>query len=288
MKAIIAVDGSDQSKLIAQNLEAFTSLEKVVLLHSFQVPQLAYPGTGMSIGHEFSMHAEQVLRVDGTRILEEIAKLLPDDIGPIHQRLERGSPAEIILSVSEQEKADLIIIGSRGLGVLREKALGSVSHRVVMNAPCSTLVVKGGAKSFRQVLVPIEQKEDAERIVVFLQTHPFRGNVQLTLLHVIPFAQPVLPVGALIPESWRKDLTQGGEQFLQDIAKRLSSLGYATSTIVKAGAPSVVIHEEAQRLEANLIMMGSQKKRKLSRFLLGSVSHSLVHNAPCSVLLLKP
>ena len=287
MKVIVAIDGSDQSKLIAQNLEAFAPVESLVLLHAFQVPHLAYPGTGMSVGHEFSLHAEQALRIEGTRILKEMATLIPDDIGPVHQRMEQGSPAEVILSVSEQEKADLIIVGSRGLGVIREKALGSVSHRVATNAPCSTLVVKDGAQFFRHILVPLEHKEDAERVVSFLRTHPFRGKVQLTLLHVIPFTQPVLPVGALIPESWRKDLIQGGEQFLQDIAKQFSVLGYATSTTVKAGAPSIIIHEEAQRLEANLIIMGTQKRSKLSRFFLGSVSHSTIHHGTCPVLLLK-
>ena len=287
MKVIVGIDGSDQGKLIAQSLEAFASVESLVLLHAFQVPQVAYPGTGMSVGHEFSLHAEQALRVEGTRILKEVAALIPEEIGPVLQRMEQGSPAEVILSVSEQEKADLIIIGSRGLGVIREKALGSVSHRVATNALCSTLVVKGAAKSFGNILVPIEHKEDAERIVSFFRTHPFRGKVQLTLLHVIPFAQPVLPVGALIPESWRNDLTQGGEQFLQGIAKQLSPLGYPTSTIVKSGAPSIVIHEEAQKLQANLIIMGTQKRGKLSRFLLGSVSHSAIHHGTCPVLLLK-
>ena len=287
VKVVVAVDRSDQGKLITQNLGTFAPLEQVILLHALQVPQLAYPGTGMSVGHEFSLRAEQALRDEGTRILEDVASQLPHDIGPIHRRLERGSPAEVVLSVTEQEKADLILIGSRGLGMIGEQALGSVSHRVVSHAACPTLVVRGGVDSFQNVLVPIEHKEDAEPLVLFLRTNPFRGNVQLTLLHVIPFAQPVLPVGALIPESWRTDMTESAEQFTNEIATRLSSLGYATSTMVKAGAPSIVIQEEAQRLEANLIIMGSQKIGKLSRFLLGSVSHSIVHHADCSVLLLK-
>ncbi|GJL61566.1 MAG: hypothetical protein NPIRA04_02200 [Nitrospirales bacterium] len=287
MKVVVAIDGSEHTTLIIQNLKALAPMEDILLLHALQVPQLAYPGTGMSIGHEFSKHAEEALREDGTRILEDVALQLPDDLGPIHQRLELGHPAEVILSISEREKPDLIIVGSRGLGVIREQALGSVSHRVMTHTPCSTLVVKGKNDSFQNVLVPIEHKTDAEHIVSFLSTHPFRGKVHLTFLHVIPFAQPVLPVGALIPESMRKNLIEDSEQFTNEIATRLSAVGYATSTIVRSGAPSIVIHEEARRLGANLIVMERQKKDTLNRFLLGSVSHSVTHHGTYSVLLLK-
>ena len=286
MKVVVAVDGSKQTNLIAQHLRGFAPCEDIILLHVFEVPQLAYPGTGMSVGHEFSLRAEHALRVEGSRTLEDVVSKIPRDLGSIQQRLEQGSPAEVILSVSEQEKIDLIIIGSRGLGVIREQVLGSVSHRVVTHAECSTLVMKTGVDSFWHVLVPIEHKTDAERIVSFLSTNPFHEKVQLSLLHVIPFAQPVLPVDALLPQSWRTDLIQGAEQFTNEIATRLASLGYPTSVTVKAGAPSTVIHEEAQQLHADLILMAQQHRSKLSRFLMGSVSHSTVHHSTCSVLLI--
>ncbi len=287
VKVVVAVDGSNQTNLIVQHLKLFTPLEDIILLHALQIPQLAYPGTGMSVGQEFSSRAEQVLRVEGTRILEEVASQIPHNLGPIHQRLERGSPAEVILSVSEREKADLIIVGSRGLGMIREHTLGSVSHRVLTHAKCSTLVMKAECDSRQHLLVPIEHRSDAERIISFFRTNPFEGNLQLSLLHVIPFAQSVLPVGALIPEPWRKDLIEGGEQFTNEIATRLSSQGYTTSVTVTYGAPSIVIHEEAQRLKPNLIVMRGQQHGKLSRFLLGSVSHSVIHHGTCSVLLLR-
>ena len=287
MKVIVAIDGSKQSQLIVHNLNAFAPCDNILLLHAFHVPQLAYPGTGMSVGHEFSNRAEEALRKEGLKILEDICSQLPKNIGPIHQQIERGTPADVILSTAEQEKADLIVIASRGLGVIREKALGSVSHRVVTHAPCSTLVVKDGCETFQKILIPLQHKTDAERIVSFLSRNPFRGQVHLTLLHVIPFAQPVLPVGALIPESLRKNLIEEGEQWTNEIAKCLNPLGYETATIVKAGSPSLVIHEEASKLNANLIVMKRQKKDTLSRFLLGSVSHSVIHHGTSSVLLLK-
>ncbi len=285
MKAIVALDGSEQSQIIIQNLKALSPLDDIELLHAYDVPQLAYPGTGMGVGHDFSVKAEKALRKEGNKILENVTTQLPRNVGPIRRQLEQGPTAEVILSAAKQENADLIIMGSRGLGIIQEHALGSVSHRVVTHASCATLVAKNRCDAFQHILIPLEQTKDAEQILSFLSRHPFRGRVKLTLLHVIPFAQPVIPVGALIPESYKKDLLAGAEQFTNAIAEQLALHGYSTSTIVKTGTPSIVIHEEAQRLDVNLILMGRQQRTRISRFFLGSVSHAIVHHTTCSILL---
>ena len=54
----------------------------------------------------------------------------------------QGAPAEVILEYAKQNGVDLIVIGSRGLGGIREFVLGSVSHNVVQHAKIPVLVVK--------------------------------------------------------------------------------------------------------------------------------------------------
>lgn len=56
--------------------------------------------------------------------------------------LLHGRPADEIIRYAEESGADLLVIGSRGLGALREFALGSVSHKVLTHAKCPVLVVK--------------------------------------------------------------------------------------------------------------------------------------------------
>ncbi len=53
-----------------------------------------------------------------------------------------GDPAEIIIETAKRQKADLIVMGSRGLrGIARIKALGSVTRRVMEHSECPVLVV---------------------------------------------------------------------------------------------------------------------------------------------------
>ena len=58
-------------------------------------------------------------------------------------RTEGGSkPGEIIVKVADEEKATMIVMGTRGLGKVRRTILGSVSDFVVHHAHCPVIVCK--------------------------------------------------------------------------------------------------------------------------------------------------
>jgi len=54
----------------------------------------------------------------------------------------QGRPAEAILQAAIAEKADLIVMGTRGLGAVGSLFLGSQSQKVVAEAPCPVLLVR--------------------------------------------------------------------------------------------------------------------------------------------------
>jgi nucleotide-binding universal stress UspA family protein len=53
-----------------------------------------------------------------------------------------GQPAEVIIDVANQEQADLIVVGSRGLTGIKRYLLGSVSSKVSEHAPCNVMIVR--------------------------------------------------------------------------------------------------------------------------------------------------
>ena len=55
---------------------------------------------------------------------------------------QRGNPAEKIIKVASKQRADLIVMGAKGLTAIDRFLLGSVSTRVVQHANCSVLVVR--------------------------------------------------------------------------------------------------------------------------------------------------
>jgi nucleotide-binding universal stress UspA family protein len=136
MRILVPVDGSEFS---LKAVESACDLAKaqpfsVLILMSvgIELPELE---EGRFIADKMKAQAEaalaqakEVARKCGAKAEVFLA------IGP--------SPAEEIVQVAKDEKADLIVIGSRGLAGRTSSFLGSTASKVVTYSPCSVLVVK--------------------------------------------------------------------------------------------------------------------------------------------------
>jgi nucleotide-binding universal stress UspA family protein len=60
----------------------------------------------------------------------------------VEKHVREGDPAHTLISVAEEQKADLIAVGARGAGALRRFALGSVSSKLSHHSPTSLLIVR--------------------------------------------------------------------------------------------------------------------------------------------------
>jgi nucleotide-binding universal stress UspA family protein len=74
------------------------------------------------------------------KILDEVSKSLGESIDFEMHRLE-GDPADAIVGLAEDQGADLIVLGNKGMTGARRFLLGSVPNRVSHQAPCSVLIV---------------------------------------------------------------------------------------------------------------------------------------------------
>jgi len=286
MKTLLAVDGSDNSYEAVHALKYFARAEQLTLLHALDVPRPAYPMMVPEVAEELYKSLEQSMREDGERLLDRVQSLLPMHAGPSTKHLRIGSAAEVIVSTAEEQKADLIVMGARGLGPVKERLLGSVSHRILTLAPCATLIVNGPVKAMRQILLPLQGLSDAEAAVRFLQLKPFHDAVEVTLLTVLPSTQPPWPgeAAAATAEKLEEQALQSARDYINGEAERLRAVGYQARGIAVFGTPSAMILQEATNLRSDLILMGTRGRQGITRFLLGSVAHAVLHQMPCPVL----
>ena len=77
----------------------------------------------------------------GNVILDRAMEMVPSGIEK-EAFSETGSPAVVILDFAVSNNADMIVMGSRGLGIVKGVLLGSVSQYIVEQARCPVLVVK--------------------------------------------------------------------------------------------------------------------------------------------------
>jgi nucleotide-binding universal stress UspA family protein len=138
---LLAYDGSKASNKAfdrAIELVQATPDATLTVIHAFDFPRV-FIGEGLapipaSVNKEYYDLAEQTV--------EEVKKRLVEAGVNGDAQLIQGSPSQIILEYAKEKGSDIIIIGSRGLGGIREFVLGSVSHNVVQNAKIPVLVVK--------------------------------------------------------------------------------------------------------------------------------------------------
>ena len=283
MKTLLAVDGSDNSYEAVHALKYFARAEQLTLVHALDVPRPAFPILLSKMGEDHFKSLEQSMREDGERLLDRVQSLLPLHAGPTTKHLRIGSPAEVIVSMAEEQKADLIVMGARGLGPIKERLLGSVSHRILTLAPCATLIVNGPVKAMKQILLPLEGPSDAEAAIRFLQLKPFHDAIEVSLLTVLPSTQPPGPADAAAARAAAEILEEQTE-YIEGVAERLCAIGYKAHGVALLGTPSTMILQEATTLRSDLILMGTRGRQGITRFVLGSVSHAVLHQTPCPVL----
>lgn len=137
---LVAYDGSPQSKEAldrAADIVRTTSDARLTVVHAFQYPNFVV-GEAMVVAPVLTELDEMS---ESEQILDE-AKTRLSGLPNATYRLLQGDPASSILECAAETGADLIVIGSRGLGTIREWVLGSVSHYVVQHARIPVLVMK--------------------------------------------------------------------------------------------------------------------------------------------------
>jgi len=187
-------------------------------------------------------------------------------------------------------KADLILIGSRGLSDIRGFLLGSISRQIASIAPCSVLVVKQPLPQLTHVTLAVDDSKHSRAAARFLRSFILPESATTTILssaerpvtdlavrylsnaQVAELERPVLERATRLVTSLRDD-------FLQE--------GYAAVTVVQMGHVIDTIVKHVERDHADLLVIGSRELTKSERLYLGSVSESLLRHAPCSILIVR-
>ncbi|WP_311650369.1 universal stress protein [Selenomonas artemidis] len=133
---LVPVDGSEGADRAIEKAVMLAKLcnAKVNFLYVANINQLA-------INAVLSDAILDSVTKAGNVILERAMEMVPEGVEK-ESFSDTGSPAVVVLVFAESNNIDLIVMGSRGLGVVKGVLLGSVSQYVVEQAKCPVLVVK--------------------------------------------------------------------------------------------------------------------------------------------------
>jgi nucleotide-binding universal stress UspA family protein len=138
-KVLVPVDGSDNSfraldaaLLLSEKLGA-----KITVIHVMEEIPVSYV-----VSEKLLREITDSYKRESQDILSKCSDIAKQKGLTTETKLLQGDAGSTILNYSENEKSDIIIMGSRGRGKFKELVLGSVSSKVVHHASCAVMIIR--------------------------------------------------------------------------------------------------------------------------------------------------
>jgi nucleotide-binding universal stress UspA family protein len=138
---VVGTDGSEPADEAVRQATDMASREgaRLHLVTAYPDPQILRERTTGTGGGAYTI-------IDLREVAESVVQRAALDAlrksVEVETHVREGQPAEVIIDVANQEQADLIVVGSRGLTGIKRYLLGSVSSKVSEHAPCSVMIVR--------------------------------------------------------------------------------------------------------------------------------------------------
>jgi len=194
------------------------------------------------------------------------------------------SPADALMDPAEH--ADLVVVGSRGLGGFRELLLGSTSYRTAAHAPAPVAVIRGGPETedldgHREVIVGVDDSRAGARALRWASAEAGRRDVALTVVHAYSYPIEWSLASMVTDETLERYRSGVRNDAVAMVERAIADLGdppgRAIERVIVPGVPADALLSRAG--PDRLLVVGSHGRGALGRALLGSVSHQCLHHA---------
>lgn len=141
---------------------------------------------------------------------------------------------------------------------------------------------------FRSILVAVDFSEHSDAAVESAIELAKKLDAEVHVVHAFELRIPmVTPYEVAIPEPYIEDSRNAAKAQLEREAKKVSDAGLTVHAHLAEMPPASAISHTAERVGADLIVMGTRGHTGLKHLVLGSVAERTLRLAPCSVLTVK-
>jgi nucleotide-binding universal stress UspA family protein len=201
-----------------------------------------------------------------------------------------GNPAGMIIKRAKAWHTDLVILGTHGRSALARVLMGSVSTAVTKDAGCSVRVVRTGDRRREaaiHLLVGHDGSPEADAAVDALCKRSWPAGTQARVVSVIEALVTTRADEMAGIANTVRGINVEERRWLEYLAgeseRKCTQAGLIASSFVTEGEPKETLINESRRWNADTIFVGARGIGLVERFLLGSVSASVVTHAPCTV-----
>jgi nucleotide-binding universal stress UspA family protein len=299
MKILLPVNDSRPSRAAADFIGSHTTLAgsdpKVVLINvQWPLSTQAVRAIGVS-------KARSVYRHDADVALKTVQKRLAGAGIKAPARIALGNAGECIAAAADKIKADLIVMGARGLGAFKGMLFGSVTNAVLAHTQVPMLVLRERSRPFRvgesaHVGIALDGSKFGKAALRYVLKHRelFGAAPSFTLIHVAPdLVMPVIGgLGGAAAPVWSEAELKAIQDaaFTQALAPARAKLKAAGVTFDEArliGMAGERIAEFAKKHRLDVLVLGSHGYGAFKGAVLGSVATHVADRCDTPLLLIR-
>jgi nucleotide-binding universal stress UspA family protein len=303
MKILLAVDGSEYSLTAAEIIASrpWPPGSTIKALCVVRLPFTPSAETRALPDSDYSRLERAAMEEARTAVDAALARInensVPGEAAPyVTSDIILGQPQETVLEEADRWGADLIVLGSRGLGGFKRFLLGSVSTAVATHAHCSVEIARADEahpirKSHLKILLAVDGSAGSDAAIRAVLARSWPEGSAVKILGAAEPPQPLTPKSWAMPgnyyQEWEKSLEDQARAAVEKAAVQLAGMALTVLPEVIKGQARDVILNAAENWGADLIVLGSRGLGGFERLLLGSVSHAVVTHAHCSVKIVR-
>lgn len=148
---LLATDGSDGANEAIRFLLSLPLVRNTKVRLLSAVESMPYPASAPKMIRAqlkgMIAQLERERRAEVEKVLDRAARELKAKVTRLTRSMPTGHPAREVVAAAASFDADLVVVGARGLGGMKRLLLGSVSERVLHDARCPVLIVKGTSRT---------------------------------------------------------------------------------------------------------------------------------------------
>jgi nucleotide-binding universal stress UspA family protein len=141
MKVLVATDGSEGARKAASFIAKLAAEDKSIEINLISIKD---PNMGLVVDRGIiPSRFTEMLEAEAARALDVAERIMKDaGVAVASKRSEWGAAANRVCAVAQETGADLVVVGSRGMGGLTGLLLGSVSEQIAHRCHAPVLIVR--------------------------------------------------------------------------------------------------------------------------------------------------
>jgi nucleotide-binding universal stress UspA family protein len=215
---------------------------------------------------------------------ERIRSVTERDPQAVDRFVEVGLDYAEVVKRAEAYAPQLLVVGSIGRSGLARALLGSVATKIVRYAHCPVLVVRP-ARAKGVVLAATDMSDASMHAVKAAAEEAKQRGAELAVAYAIDFRAAALlgEIGSFFGGvAQANDVTTLIDTTRTALEAWLGTQGVKAQAVVLNGSAAAVVCEHADKIGAELVVVGTHGRTGLARLALGSVAEGIIRHAPCS------